>query len=269
MCLAIYSAEVVDFLCGQGGFTPLGLVLLSELSSRGAQLIALTPNLSSPSVVNLIPLLRQTTSNELIFAEECDVESHASIQQFCTNFLRTSPSEGKEPPRLDAIVFAHGYTHIQGVNPSSDELRERTSLASFLITTLLLPSLLRAPSDRDIRLIHVVNPFYAASVPSFNPLSPPTTSRQNPTISTWSKEGYRSLQTILFAKHLQRVLNALVTTPPVPDPAKPNQPVQAASSNILSMSVCPGFSRSDTIAPVLRADRVSPHFSTFGLIAFV
>ena len=33
--------------------------------------------------------------------------------------------------------------------------RNRASTATFLLTTLILPSLLRAPSDRDIRFINV------------------------------------------------------------------------------------------------------------------
>ena len=64
--------------------------------------------------------------------------------------------------------------------------REAGSLATFLITTLLLPASLVTPPERDIRIVNVVNPFYAAvaSIPflsSFSTSSPSTSSVTPPT----------------------------------------------------------------------------------------
>ena len=43
------------------------------------------------------------------------------------------------------------------------EKRFSGSLSTFLITTFVLPTLLVAPSERDIRIINVINPFHAAA----------------------------------------------------------------------------------------------------------
>ncbi len=142
------------------------MTILQSLAQRGAHVIALTEEqVESPKVAILIDLLRSTTSNEQIYAEECDLSSPTSIRYFCTKFLT-----GKEQ-RLDAIIFAHEHKHLGSpsllstTTTSEDQrTRDSNSLATFLITTLLLPSLLVAPVERDIRIIHVVNPFYAAAV---------------------------------------------------------------------------------------------------------
>ncbi|KDN42370.1 hypothetical protein RSAG8_06861, partial [Rhizoctonia solani AG-8 WAC10335] len=66
-----------------GAFTPLGLTLMQELAQRGAQVIALTPSLADPTIEGLVSAIREVTSNELIYAEECDITSPASIRAFC------------------------------------------------------------------------------------------------------------------------------------------------------------------------------------------
>ena len=109
--------------------------------------------MDSANVTILISLLRTTTSNEQIFAEECDGSSPTSVRSFCTRFLT-----GKDQ-RIDAIIFAHEYHQIGWCFLHMDKEKERNagSLATFLITTLLLPPLLLAPVERDIRIINVVN----------------------------------------------------------------------------------------------------------------
>ena len=126
--------------------------------------------------------------------------------------------------------------------------RNRASMATFLLTTLILPSLLRAPSDRDIRFINVVNPLYAAAIPSFNLAQDAESSS-----SVFAKEGYRSLRSIIFGKYFQRVLDALVTTKekktaagPLIDPSGAEASAPAISllykgSNIMSITVSPGY----------------------------
>ena len=86
-----------------------------------------------------------------------------SQRDFCTKFLTG------DDQRLDAIVYAHEYACIGSIGSKGQvqEKREAASLATFLMTTLLLPALLVAPVERDIRVVHLVNPFYAAAAPSF------------------------------------------------------------------------------------------------------
>ncbi|KAJ6468604.1 hypothetical protein C8R47DRAFT_1187951 [Mycena vitilis] len=266
-----------------GGFTPLGLTLLESLAHRGAHIIALTPYaVSSPLVSTYIDLLRGTTSNENIYAETCDLASPPSIHAFAARFVtgdNTNPTTAS--PRLDALVCAHEYAGVgalpqfsrggaKGRAEREREQRERDegALASFLLTTLLLPAMLTAPVERDIRIVHVVNRFYAAAAPRFfqdaryvfpdlsaSPSTPASTLSSAVPLpeSSLLAEATRALRTVLLARHLQRVLDALPSAP-VPNPSDGTSTatgrVATQKSNIVAVSVSPGLSRAETVAPL-------------------
>ncbi|TDL22923.1 hypothetical protein BD410DRAFT_787735 [Rickenella mellea] len=247
-----------------GGFTPIGLTLLENLARRGAHIIALSPDpIDSPQVLLVIDALRTLSSNEHVHADHCDLNSATSVRSFCNQFLTGSEH------RLDAIIFAHEYEHIGAMwgtaHVRDSQKRIDASMSTFLITTLLLPVLLVAPPERDIRIISLINPFYAAAIPTFSPSSSPTVQ------SVFLREGYRSLKTAIFARHLQRVLDALPSAP-APNPDSNSPPLAGSKeqkSNIVAVSVSPGFSRADTIASMLRANRSSPDFSFIGVILHI
>ncbi|KAG2369463.1 hypothetical protein BDR07DRAFT_1477080 [Suillus spraguei] len=249
-----------------GGFTPLGLTLMQNLAQRGAHIIALSPKpIQDPEVDILINLLRSTTKNDQIFADECDLTSASSVRSFCSRFLTAKET------RLDAIIFAHEYQQLGSMISYQDpavltQERQNASLASFLITTLLLPVLLVAPPERDLRIISVVNPFYAAAAPSYSPTSrPPLTS------PLFHQEGWRSLQMVIFTRHLQRILDALPSGGQIPRTDDSTIHVvsdKMQKSNIVAVSVCPGLSRSDTIAPLLNAVR-GRNQSMFGVVLYI
>jgi NAD(P)-dependent dehydrogenase (short-subunit alcohol dehydrogenase family) len=252
--------------------------LTKELAQRGAQVIAVVPDLSDPASLSLIDLVRHTTDNELVYAEACDLTSPTAIKDFCAQFMKSSGGGvDSEPPRLDAVVFAHEYVHIGAfrgsVTEKADEKHRRLEarLATFFFTTLLLPVLLTAPQERDIRFINIVNPFYGAAIPSFDPKS----NEHPPTGSIWIEEGRRSLENILFTRHFQRILDAL------PSPSVRTRTSNTSStgvkmeaeaiatkrpSNIVALAVSPGISRWDTLAPFMRADRGSTSFSMLGFL---
>ncbi|KAK0458734.1 uncharacterized protein EV420DRAFT_1540217 [Desarmillaria tabescens] len=243
-----------------GGFTSLGLTLLQSLAQRGAHIIALTPEpVESAEVTILIGLLRTSTSNDNIYAEQCDLSSPSSIHAFCTRFM------AGQDQRLDALVFAHEYQHLgsfEFLSPPTAELqkeRETRSLATFLLITLLLPALLVAPVERDIRIINVVNRFYAAATNStFKASFSYSASLPNPSKSIFLAEGTRALKTCILTRHIQRILDALPSAQvPKTDTSSSSIPVidaKTQKSNIVAVSVSPGISRVDTIAPLLHAD---------------
>lgn len=245
------------------------------MAQRGAHIIALSADpIDAPNVTILVSLLRTTTNNEQIFAEHCDLSSPSSIRSFCTKFLT-----GKEQ-RLDAIVFAHEHKHIGSpdflsARSKEEDQKERDagSLASFLISTLLLPALLVAPVERDIRIVNVVNPFYAAAAGlPFSTTFSETTSKKGKSI--FLREGQRSLRSIIFTRHLQRVLDALPTAAQVPKTEEGSRAVPVVNSkiqksNIVAVSVSPGIGRVDTISSLLNADLMSPTGSYLGLFMFV
>jgi len=236
---------------------------MQDLAQRGAHVIALSPKpVQDPEINILINVLRSTTKNEQIFADECDLTSASSVRSFCSRFLTAKET------RLDAIVFAHEYQQLGSIISRHDPVtllkqRQDASFATFLIITLLLPVLLVAPTERDIRIINVINPFYAAAAPSYSPTSNPP-----PTSPLFHQEGWRSLQTIIFTRHLQRILDALPSGGQIPktdDSAIHVISDKVQKSNIVAVSVCPGLSRSDTIAPLLNAVR-GRNQSIFGVI---
>ncbi|KAJ6459576.1 hypothetical protein C8R45DRAFT_1081386 [Mycena sanguinolenta] len=153
-------------------FTPLRLTLLEALAQRGAHVVALTPHaVEEERVAMYIDLVRTMTSNENVFAEACDLRDPASIKAFAAKFV-SAPSVPTAPPRrLDALVCAHEYAGVGALRgfASLEEQRTRDqgALTTFLLITLLLPSLLTVPVERDLRIVNVVNRWYAAAAPRF------------------------------------------------------------------------------------------------------
>ncbi|KAF9026991.1 hypothetical protein BDZ89DRAFT_1067167 [Hymenopellis radicata] len=213
-----------------GAFSPLGLTTIQSLAQRGAHIIALTDgDVESPEseATILVDLLRSTTSNQEIYAEHCDLKSPSAIQEFCTKFM------SGDNTRIDALLLMHEYKHIGpfsflSTNDVDLELERQTnSLSTFHLITTLLPGLLLAPVERDIRIINVVNRFYAAAA----------TARLSVPFSSFSPE-----------------------KSPSPSPSTSSIPVassNAQKSNIVAVTVSPGISRVDTIAPLLNADWTS------------
>jgi len=285
------------------------LTLLQELAQRGAKIIALSPQpIDSPTVTTLVSLLRTSYNNENIYAERCNLSDPNSVRDFCTRFLTEGAIEGDKPKpqtkdnslestikekpkvktdsRLDGIIFAHEYQYIgvprllrnkslstTTLDEEEEIQRESSSLSTFLITTLLLPALLVAPVERDIRILNIVNPFYAAAAasvraskvfdPAFThfttfPTSTASSSLSLPSKSLFLAEGFRSLRTIILTRHLQRIFDAL-PKPQIPKTEEGTSSVPIVSarmqrSNIVAVSVSPGLSRVDTVSRMLNAD---------------
>jgi NAD(P)-dependent dehydrogenase (short-subunit alcohol dehydrogenase family) len=311
-CLAVYAAHLIargprtsrdrdlhDRLFVVTGIfdSAIALAVVEELARRGARVIGIAhpkhfegitvegdkgklPEGSSVVEI-LLESIRTRSKNKEVFLEPVDISSPHSIREFCGKLI-------KSENRLDGLVFCHEYRSVGSFlsrGHGSSQKRRRTeweiqeetnrqigSLATFYMTTLFLPSLLAAPTDRDIRIVNVVNPFYAAALSdaSHAHFTQSLTSKGSgkrdlqPSVgkkaSTLVKEGIRSLRMIVFMRHLQTVLNAL---PAAPVPNANQVPAQSlpfqndktmnkgSSSNISVSSVNPGISLSDTVHPLL------------------
>jgi len=220
----------------------------------------------------LLDGIRTRSKNKEVFLEPVDISSPHSLRDFCGKLI-------KGENRVDGLVFCHEYRSLgsffsRGASSKkgNDDLEQEEttrrigSLATFYITTLCLPSLLSAPPDRDIRIVNIVNPFYAAALSgtSFGhftqTLLPKAKQDRNKTSNT-VKEGIRSLRMIVFMRHLQTVLNALPSAPvpnadetPIPSMSFPEEESgkrKGSTSNISVCSVNPGISLSDTVQPLL------------------
>ena len=199
--------SISHVLVFKGGFTSQGLLVCSQLSSLGAQLILLTPDMTSESVVQMIHLLRDGTSNHLIFAEQCDVTSIASVEAFAEKWnqgqgnsgdlggLGAGPAGdlsastgmgaigggdsgkgpgGASPRRIDTIVIMP----LDSTHYSIGDRKRKTGeglecshaevMGRFHLVTKLLPTLLLLPPHRDIRIVSLVSPWYVAGLGAFD-----------------------------------------------------------------------------------------------------
>lgn len=155
----------------------------------------------------MIHLLRDGTSNPLIFAEQCDVTSIASIEAFAEKWnqgqgnsgdvggLGAGPAGdlsastgmsafgggssakgpgGSSPRRIDTIVImpldSTNYSIGDGKRKTREglECSHAEVVGRFHLVTKLLPTLLLLPPHRDIRIISLVSPWYVAGLGAFN-----------------------------------------------------------------------------------------------------
>ncbi|QRV98404.1 short chain dehydrogenase [Ceratobasidium sp. AG-Ba] len=268
-----------------GAFTPLGLTLMHELAQRGAQIIALAPSLNDPVVEEIISAIRVVTSNELIFAEECDLTSPASIRAFCKQFLSTTtsgpsssvPGAPRDPPRLDAVILTHEYTHIGALWTSNKDSRRIETERRFEGTERPRHSgsECREPAIRGFRSYVSTSSCTFQTKPEYRSIEFAIEAQlaRMAIASISSREGERALRSILLMRHLQRVVDALASqsTKPVigTSDADTVDVKKSKTSNILAVSVAPGFSRPQTIGAYLRASRESEDYTRLGVFLYI
>ncbi|GAK64847.1 oxidoreductase [Moesziomyces antarcticus] len=266
-------------LVASGAFTPLGVVTISALAHRGAQIIALAPDISSPDVVQLVHLIRDSTQSELVYAEQCDIASLESVSAFAALWNAGDKKQQQGIRRLDSLIF---------LPPSREEVRTLQAtgvgmaqaiyqlhvLARFHLVNSLLSSLLVLPPEREVRIVSVVSPFYAAGANHFDLLTTGTATKPKgkrkatPTIKTLAEGSYSalvgaaSLRWYALSIELQRRLDLLAEADPRPrtklpgidvSSARPTASTPHTHSNIAVINVCPGFERNadiiDTFLP--------------------
>lgn len=250
-----------------GAFTPLGVVTLSSLAHRGAQIIALTPDISSPDVIQIIHLIRDSTQSELIYAEQCDVGSLESVSAFAALWNAGDKKQQEGVRRLDALLFLPpareqldrvqlvGAQQYQGKTRRCDAIYQLHVLSRFHLVNSLLSSLLVLPPDREIRIVSVLSPFYAAGLNHFDILptaagaspepsskakgkgkSSPSMSSSAATLKSLSESSYSaligaaSLRWHALTIELQRRVDLLAEADPRPRTKLPGIDVQQASA---------------------------------------
>jgi NAD(P)-dependent dehydrogenase (short-subunit alcohol dehydrogenase family) len=135
--------------------------VVKGLASRGAQIVLLVRQpLADPFLVDYIEDVRTQTGNELITAENVDLESLHSIRQFATKWVDNAP-----PRRLDMIVLcANTMTPPGGKATQTEDGLESTwglnYIANFHLLSILSPALRAQPPDRDVRIIFGTCPAY-------------------------------------------------------------------------------------------------------------
>lgn len=255
----------------QGGFSGPGLELLRSLALRGCQVIALHPTPADASIVQLTMLLRETSGNERLYAEQCDVRSVASIRAFVKRWERDGRKGlvGDLKARIEGLVFCDGDGNgLEGVGiglphalvptPDADPLDlHHTSLllARHALIQLLLPTLLHSAAESPVRIILQLSPFYAAS-PALNPtalnLDLQAAGSYGP-YAPWVAEGQASLASLALLRELQARV----------DETRAAKGAADSSAGIVCLAVCGGFTRA-WFRTTLRADWAHPAFSWIG-----
>ena len=184
-------------LIASGAFTPLGVVTISALAHRGAQIIALTPDISEPEVIQIIHLIRDSTQSELIYAEQCDLGSLESVSAFAALWNAGDKKQAEGVRRLDSLLFLPptrdelervqlGNSPVDGRKRGkqrSEAIYQLHVLARFHLVNSLLSSLLVLPREREIRIVSVLSPYYAAGLHHFDVLSSASSSSSTTSIT--------------------------------------------------------------------------------------
>lgn len=281
--------------------------MLQYLAAAGAQVVILTPEPLSPRVVQLLLLLRSTTENERLYAEECDLGDAASVRRFAKGWQKDARGGMVQDleARIDGVILCDdddeddGSVRAPGIGaaaaaavPNIPAGMSGTSAYGMTRLTgrhalvqLLLPTLLRSASTSasPLRIVNSVSPFYATVTASTfrpddveyrAPDAPPYPSSQ-----PWIAHGQVALASILLWREFHLRLKPTGTSAPAAGTAQAPTPTQeeegsrpsadvADPTPLLALSVCPGLLRS-TIRALLRASPSSPSFSVLGCAAYL
>ena len=221
--------------------------------------------MASPRVLQLVQLLRDSTENQLIYAEQCDVLQPSSVTTFAetwnkglTQSRKTNPlagaagSGGSEGGlRLDAIVLlplaettysmgegkqrvhSAGKGEQGGATWANYELSHAEVAGRYHLVQSMLSSLLLLPPDRDIRIISACSPWYSAGLPTFSK-DPDYDTRPFPTWQPWCAAGSAAIHWLALTHELQRRLNSLAEADP--RPRGPLAAVDPSNADISSVS---------------------------------
>lgn len=231
---------------------------MAMLAQQGAHIVALVPDAAAENVVQLVLLLRESTSNENIFAETCDVREDTAITAFAKRWHEGAQAGAEGVPsaalpglatphthRLDVLLFLPSAEAVPVMGATTDEAYTYTVLARFRLVNALLPSLLAQPPSRDVRIVSAVSPWYAAGLAQFDRVTQPP---KGPIFEPWTRVGAAELHWIHLATELQRRLDRLSETDTRPrtdlhgiDPQTSLPPLAARHSHVSSVIVCPGF----------------------------
>ncbi|GAA6049184.1 hypothetical protein JCM3770_003298 [Rhodotorula araucariae] len=271
-----------------GGLSGVGLAVLQSLAARGAQVIALHPGEVTPTILELLLLLRSTTGNDRIYADRCDLTSVDSIRDFVLRWRKDARAGmvGDLEVRLDGILFLDGdaeegqampFGRMQAWAPQRGAPAERLSkhrmnrlTGRHALVQLMLPILLRSATTTTspLRIISTVSPFYAAAAAAaparFRPLDLDYTASEAgaafPHRAPWLAEGQVALASVLLWREFHMRLSTLAprssapASTPTPAPSSPAAAASAAP--LLALSVCPGLTRASLralLAPSIRA----------------
>ncbi|KAK9433156.1 hypothetical protein V1505DRAFT_363369 [Lipomyces doorenjongii] len=188
-----------------GGTSGIGAAAVQDLAKRGAQIILLVKSLSDEWLVEYIADLRESSGNNLIYAEEVDLSSLYSIRLFATKWLDNSPARRLDmviccagllqPPFKQRMLTADGIEAHWGIN----------YVGHYHLLTLLSPSFRVQPPDRDVRIILSGCSTYVLA--DFDITDSEFKNRGYPSSKPWRSFGSAKLALLIFLRQFQRRLD--------------------------------------------------------------
>ncbi|ORX35052.1 hypothetical protein BD324DRAFT_633748 [Kockovaella imperatae] len=137
------------------------------------------------------------------------------VREFTAKWGKVSTGmTGEGGRRIDAIVFASGWESVPStIWSNDDELLDQSQGGKketrwtlheyhFHILTSLLPSLIRQPPERNIRVISLISPAFAAALPALE-------GSKKPLESSIQIAGAKSITVLLLMKHFQLIFDTL------------------------------------------------------------
>ncbi|KLT42592.1 hypothetical protein CC85DRAFT_79516 [Cutaneotrichosporon oleaginosum] len=229
------------------------------------------PPLPSPLPASLLTILHTLKIASTNPAAQLHCEPLPPTVSGVRDFVRkwSSPHKGttgEEGRRVDAIVLGGGWEC--SATPFTDN--ERAALLQegdgekkwtvhqhhFHLVTSLLPSLLKAPAERDVRIVSLVSPAYSAAIPRLEKqLADPSSTGKEP--GPLERAGADGLTTFFMNAHFRLILDALASASysqrAAPDPSVPVPEMKKVevTSNIKALSVVMPWARDEVVRPIL------------------
>lgn len=229
------------------------------------------PPLASPlpqSLLTVLHAMKLAASGNPLAQLNCEPlpPTPKAVRDF-TRKWATTPygTTGEGGRRVDAIVLGGNWECATDPKPTpswrpsvdgdDEDVLWTPAQYHFHLVTSLLPHLLKAPAERNIRIVELVSPVWSAALPGVEKsMKGEALSKESGPLPVAAKKGVTSL---LVQTHLALVLNTLASAAyskreVVPDPnakelKKRDERVQ---SNILALSVVMPWARDEVLKPV-------------------
>lgn len=229
------------------------------------------PPIASPlpqSLLTMLHAMKLAASGNPLAQLNCEPlpPTPEAVRDFVKKWTSTpAGTTGEGGRRVDAIVLGGNwecgiYDQWSAWDPSTHPGVSWTpQQMHFHLITSLLPHLMKAPAERNIRIIELVSPGWSSALPGVEATM--KGKRPEPDEGVLADAGKRAIVSLLAQERLALVLNTLASAEyskreVVPDPNAPSTKKRDTSvqSNILALSVIMPWARDEVVHPIWGED---------------
>lgn len=228
------------------------------------------PPLASPlpqSLLTVLHAMKLAASGNPLAQLNCEPlpPTPGAVRDFVRKWSTTPyGTTGEGGRRVDALVLGGNWecslddvpkAWRPSVDGDDDQVRWTPAQLHFHLITSLLPHLLKAPAERNIRIVQLVSPAWSAALPGVEKsMQGKAPAPERGPLPAAAKRGVSAL---LCQERLALVLNTLASAAyskrdVVPDPSAPAPKKRDSSvqSNILALSVIMPWARDEVVRPI-------------------